>query len=438
MRPRLGLLATRDFRLLWTGETASFLGTSIGELAIPLVALSVLHAGAFAISALMAAAWLPWLVIGLPAGAWVDRLPRRNVMIAADLLSLAAFVSVPIAAWCGVLTIAQLLVVALAGGIASVFFTTAFRAFIPTLLNRDDLLEGNAKLSGSEQVANVAGPGVAGLLAQVAGAATGVLANAVSFAVSALCLSRLQVRESSPAEVRQRHLLREIAEGLRLVAGDPLLRANTLFGCLSNLVLAGYQAVLVVFLVKVVGLSSGATGVMIALISLGGVSGALVARWAAKTFGSARAVFYGRLLLTPAGLLIPLTSRGPGLVLFVLGSVMIDAVLIVGNIIWASWAQGYYPAQMRGRVSTSISVFAYGVAPVGALLAGLIASQAGARTALWVMLGVLALSSLVQLAGPLPRLRDLPAAAHSQPAQPAQPAQGSEVSSREMMQSEKG
>lgn len=408
MRLKLGLLATRDFRLLWTGETASFLGTAISELAIPLVAISVLHAGAFAVSALMAAAWLPWVVIGLPAGAWVDRLPRRNIMIAADLVSFAAFVSVPVAAWSGVLTIAQLLTVALVGGVGAVFFKTAYRAFIPALLKRDDLLEANAKLSGSEQVTNVAGPGAAGLLAQVAGAATGVLANAVSFAISALCLSRIHVREPEPAEVRQRHLVREIGEGLRLVAGDPLLRANTLFGCLSNLVLAGYQAILVVFLVNVVGLSSGATGLMIALISLGGVSGAMLARWAATTFGSARAVFYGRLLLTPAGLLIPLTTRGAGLALFVLGSVTIDAVLIVGNIIWASWAQSYYPAQMRGRVSTSISVFAYGVAPVGALLAGLIASHAGARAALWVMLGVLALSSLAQLAGPLPRLRDLP------------------------------
>jgi MFS family permease len=265
MRLRIGLLASRDFRLLWTGETASFLGTGISELALPLVALDVLHAGAFAVSALTAMAWLPWLVIGLPAGAWVDRLPRRNIMIAADLLSLGAFLSVPVAAWFGVLTVAQLVIVALAGGVASVFFKTAYRAFLPALLKREDLLEANAKLSGSEQVTAVAGPGAAGLLAQIAGAVAGVLANAVSFAVSALCLSLLHVREPKLAEVRQRHLLREIGEGLQLVARDPLLRANTLYGCLSNLVLAGYQAVLVVFLVKTVGLSSGVTGIMIAL-----------------------------------------------------------------------------------------------------------------------------------------------------------------------------
>ena len=426
MRPRLGLLATRDFRLLWTGETTSFLGTAVSELAIPLVALSVLHASAFAISAMIAAAWVPWVVIGLPACAWVDRLPRRRILIAADLVSLAAFVSVPVAAWSGVLTVVQLVAVSLISGVAAVFFKTAYRAFLPTLLKRDDLLEANSKLQASEQATNVAGPGVARLLAQIAGAVTGVLANAVSFAVSALCLSLIRVHEPKP-EVRERHLLREIGEGLRIVASDPLLRANTMFGIVSNLVLAGYQAILIVFLVKVVGLSSGATGLMMALISLGGLSGALLAGWAAKTFGTARAVFYGRLVLCPAGLLIPLTTRGFGLALFIVGTVTIDAVLIAGNVIWGSWAQSYYPRQMRGRISTSISVFAYGVAPIGALVAGLIASHAGVRIALWVMLGVLAVSSLVQFSGPLPRLRDLPIRSRidNEPAAPAEAATNS-------------
>jgi len=195
VRPRLGLLATRDFRLLWTGETTSFLGTAVSELAIPLVALSVLHASAFAISAMIAAAWVPWVVIGLPAGAWVDRLPRRRILIVSDLVSLAAFVSVPVAAWSGVLTVVQLVAVSLISGVAAVFFKTAYRAFLPTLLKRDDLLEANSKLQASEQATNVAGPGVAGLLAQIAGAVTGVLANAVSFAISALCLSLIHVHE---------------------------------------------------------------------------------------------------------------------------------------------------------------------------------------------------------------------------------------------------
>ena len=215
MKARAGLLAQRDFRLLWTGETTSCLGSSIGGVALPLVALSVLHASVLAVSALTAAAWLRWVLIGLPAGAWVDRLLRRPVMIAADVVSVAAFGSVPVAAWCGALTTVQLMFAALAGGTASVFFKTAYRAFLPALLAADDLLEGNARLQGSEQVANVAGPGAAGVIAQAAGAVCGVLADAASFAVSAICLSRIRVAEP-PRVARRRNLRHEIGEGLHL------------------------------------------------------------------------------------------------------------------------------------------------------------------------------------------------------------------------------
>ena len=405
MRP--GLLAARDFRLLWTGETTSCLGSAIGGVALPLVALGVLHAGVFEVSALTAAAWLPWVVIGLPAGAWVDRLPRRRVMMAADLVSLAAFASVPVTAWCGVLTIAQLLVVALTGGVCSVFFKTAYRAFLPSMLGPGDVLEGNAKLQGSEQVTNVAGPGLAGLIAQAFGAVCGTLADAVSFAVSALCLARLRVSERRPA-VTERHLRREIAEGMGIVIRDPLLRVSVLFGSLANLVLVGYQSVLVVFLIRIVGLSTGITGLLIALTSLGGVLGAAVARRAAARFGTARVFLYGKLLLSPAGLLIPLTSRGPGLILFVAGSVTIGAGIIAGNIVWSGWVQTYYPARLLGRVTTSAMAVNYGAVPLGAVIAGLLASHLGVRPALWVMLGGLVASSFVLLTGPLRTMRDLP------------------------------
>jgi len=402
-----GLFASRDFRLLWTGETTSFLGSSIGGISLPLVALDVLHSSVILVSALTALAWLPWVLIGLPAGAWVDRLRRKPVMIAADLVSLVAFASVPIAAWCGVLTSAQLLVVALVGGTATVFFQTAFRALLPAMLPSEDLLEGNAKIQGSEQVANVAGPGAAGLIAQAVGAVCGVLANAISFAVSAVCLSSVRVREPDPV-VKRRRLRQEIAEGLGIVAGDPLLRTGTAFGCLSNLTLVGYQAILVVFLVRVVGLSSGATGLLIALTSLGGVAGAFLARPAARWLGTARATLLCKVVLTPAGLLIPLATKGPGLVLFVVGSVLIIAGIVAGNVVWAGWMQSYYPTRLLGRVSTSTQVVNYGSIPLGAMLGGVLASHLGVRTAMWIMLGGLVASTLVLFAGPLPRLRDLP------------------------------
>jgi len=407
----LRLLAIRDFRLLWIGETTSSFGSSVSSVALPLVALTLLHSGVFAISVLTAAAWLPWLIVGLPAGAWVDRLPRRRIMMGADLVSLAVFASVPVAAALGWLTITQLLIVALLAGTATVFFATAYRAFLPALLEGDDLLEGNAKLQGSEQVTHVAGPGAAGLIAQAASAVGGVIVDAASFAVSAICLSRIRVTEPRSA-VPRRHLRREIAEGLAVVAGDPLLRLNAVFGCLSNLVLTGYQAVLVFYLVSVVGLSPGLAGIMLALTSLGGVLGALVARRLAARVGTARAVLFCKVGLAPFGLLIPLADRGPGLALFLLGSIVIIGGIVAGNVIWSGWVQSYYPADLLGRISTSVQVLNYGAIPAGAVLAGLTASHIGVRPTLWVMLAGLVLSACVLLLGPLPRLRDLP----SQPA----------------------
>ncbi len=404
---RLGLLAMRDFRLLWIGETTSSLGSSISGVALPLVALAVLHASVLAISALTAAAWLPWLIVGLPAGAWVDRLPRRRVMMTADLVSLSAFASVPVAAAGGWLTVTQLLIVALVAGIATVFFLTAYRAFLPALLGPDDLLEGNAKLQGSEQVTHVAGPGLAGLIAQAVSPVGGVIADAVSFAVSAACLSRIRVQEPRPAAPR-RHLRREIAEGLAVVIRDPLLRVNTIFGGLSNFVLTGYQAVLIVFLVRVVGLSPGLAGAALAVSALGGVLGAFVARRVATRIGTARTVLFSKLGLAPFGLLIPLADRGPGLALFLLGSIVIIGGIVAGNVIWSGFVQSYYPAEILGRVSTSVQFFNYGAIPAGAVVAGLMASRLGVRPTLWIMLGGLVVSSWVLLLGPLPRLRDLP------------------------------
>ena len=183
-----GLLRQRSFRLLWTGETISQLGNAMALVGVPLVAVTVLHASTFAVGVLAAAAWLPWLVIGLPAGAWVDRWPARRVMIACDVISAALYASVPIAAWAGVLTAGLLVAVQLAGGAASVLFMTAYQVYLPSIVAPGELIEGNTKMQGSASAAAFAGPSLAGLVAQLLGAVTALLGNAVSFLVSAACL----------------------------------------------------------------------------------------------------------------------------------------------------------------------------------------------------------------------------------------------------------
>jgi MFS family permease len=177
-RRRGGLLWHRDFRLLWTGETISGAGTAMAAAGVPLLAVTVLHAPTIAIAALTAAAYLPWLVIGLPAGAWADRLPVRPLMITCDLVSALLYASLPAAAWLGVLTALQVVVVALLAGAANVLFATAYQVLLPALVTAGALVEGNAKLPGSASVAAIGGRSAAGLAAQAVGAAAARLATA--------------------------------------------------------------------------------------------------------------------------------------------------------------------------------------------------------------------------------------------------------------------
>ncbi|PZG99970.1 MFS transporter, partial [Streptomyces sp. NTH33] len=195
-RPRGGLLRGRDFRLLWAGETMSRFGSNITGVAMPLVAVVSLDASTFWVSALAAAAWLPWLLVGLPAGAWVDRLPRRPLMLVCNLGSLVLLASVPLAAWLDVLTMTQLMVVALLTGLANVFFSIAYRVYLPSVVHREDLAEANAKLQGSESAAQLAGLGGGGMLAGLFGAVSGLLVDAATFLASTLCL--LGIRSTEP------------------------------------------------------------------------------------------------------------------------------------------------------------------------------------------------------------------------------------------------
>ena len=404
-----GVLARREVRALWFGETVSELGSTVSSLAIPLVAVVTLHAGPFAVSLLMAAAWLPWLLVGLPAGAWVDRLPARPVMIAADLAAVLAFASVPVAALLGVLTLAQLLVCALLGGGAAVFFQTAYRVFLPAVADGPELASANALMHGSQSAAQVGGPGLAGLLASAVGAVGGVLFNAASFLVSAVCLLSLRgVPEQRPARPRT-SLTREIAEGARWLIHDPFESVLTVWGGLANFALVGYQAVLVVFLVHDVRLSPGTVGLLMALSSVGGVAGAAVAPRLGRRFGTARAFIGCELVAAPAALLIPLAAPGPRVALFAVGGFLVIAGVVGGNVLNATWSQSYTPGALRGRVSTCSGLVNYGGIPLGALSAGALAAALGTHDSIWVMTGLLALCPALLLLSPLRGRREFPA-----------------------------
>ena len=435
-----GLLRQRTFRLLWTGETISQLGNAMAVVGVPLVAVVVLHASTFAVGVLTAAAWLPWLVIGLPAGAWVDRWPARRVMIVCDVISAALYASVPITAWAGVLTTGLLVAVQLAGGAASVLFMTAYQVYLPSIVAPAELIEGNTKMQGSASAAVFAGPSLAGLVAQLLGAVTALLGNAVSFLVSAACLLGARARPPRPAAGarpaaprrtavrspavpqatvlpttvlpttgRPTTLRREIADGLMFVLRDPFLRQLSTFWAAANLALTGYAALLVVFLVRVIGLTPGSVGLLTAIPGLGGILGALLTRRITARYGTARGLLLSTLGTVPFCLLIPLTGPGPRLAFYVAGSLVACTGIAVGNIVIAAFRQSYSPPGMCGRVTATMRFLIFGTSPLGALLGGSLGTWLGVRPALWVLLGGVTLSGTLLLTPSLRGRRDLPA-----------------------------
>lgn len=401
----------RSFRLLWIGETVSQVGNAMAVVGVPLVAVVVLHASTFAVGLLTAAGWLPWLVIGLPAGAWVDRLPVRQVMIGADLLAAALYGSVPVAAWTGVLTTGLLIAVQFAAGAASVVFMTGYQVYLPSVVAAADLIEGNTKMQGSASAAAFAGPGLAGLVAQGLGAVTALTANAVSFLVSAGCLlgSRPRFPQTLPAGRRRRTLRREIAAGVLQLVRDPYLRPMTVFWSAANFALTGYTALVVVFLVRVVGLSAGWVGVLTAVPGLGGVLGALVTRRVTVRYGTARSLLLATWLGMPAALLIPLTGAGSLLACYVVGALVAYTGMGIGNIIIAAFRQAHSPPGMCGRVTATQRFFIFATSPIGALAAGGLGTWLGIRPALWIMIGMAVASGSLLYTRALTASRDLPA-----------------------------
>ncbi|MEV1046888.1 MFS transporter [Streptomyces sp. NPDC049916] len=406
-----GTVRGRDFRLFWFGETVSLLGNGIAVVALPFVAVLTLHASTFVVGLLTSVAYLPWLLLGLPAGAWVDRLPRRPVMLVSDAVSFVAFVSVPVAAWADVLTIPHLLAAAFLCGCASVFFTTAQRAYLPTLLSDAELLSGNARLQGSESTAEVIGPGLAGMLVQAFGAVAGLLANALSFLVSWVSLRAIRITEPPPPpppEVRRRRLRIEVRDGLRFLFRDRILRTLAIFSAVSNIALTGMSSIEVAFLVRTVGAGEAAVGVVLTLCGLGGVLGVLVSHQASRRWGSARAALFCLGGAAPFTLLFPLTGPGAGLVFFVVGGVGAGAGVVAANIITDTFRQRYCPPDLIGRVSASAAVISFGAIAVGGLLGGALGEWSGVRETMWMMTGLYIGATAALLCSPIRKMRDFP------------------------------
>ncbi|MGW6850570.1 MFS transporter [Streptomyces virginiae] len=405
-----GPLRLRDFRLLIAGAATGQLGAQVTLVALPLVAVLELDAPAFQVGLLTAAETAAFLLVGLPAGALTDRMRKRPLMIRADLLRAVAMASIPAAALVGALTMAQLYVVALVTGVATVFFDVAHQSYLPQILPRDQLVAGNGALETVRSTAHVTGPGIGGGLVQLVGAQFAVIVDAVGYLLSALFLQRVRRTEEAPEPAAAGASLREeIGEGVRFVFGHPLLRVIALTTGLANFCTAVLMATQTVHLVRVVGLQAGGLGLVLSASAVGGLLGAVCAGRLAAGLGQARVMLLSVLVTGPFALLWPLSGHGLlGAVLFAAGSAVVSFGAVVYNVAQVSFRQGMCPPRLLGRMNATLRFLMWGTLPLGALLGGALAQSYGSRTALaWCAVGILAVP-LPLLLSPLRRMRDLP------------------------------
>ena len=397
-----------EFRRLWVGESVSQLGSAISQLALPLVAILILRARTFEVGLLVTCEMAAFLVVGLPAGAWVDRMRLRAVLIVSDVLRALALASVPIAHWLGVLSIGQLYAVALLTGMCTVFFDVAYQSYLPQLVERDQLVEGNAKLQATESVSQIAGPSAGGVLVQVLTAPYAVLLDAASFLWSACWVAAIRTRPAKAERKPDRNLRREIGEGLRFVLGNRLLRSIAMCTGSSNLFGSMAAAVFYVLLARELALSPGWIGVIESTSAIGGLTGSLLARRFAEKVGQGPAIWVSALAMGPFGFVAPFVQRDWTLGLLAFAQAAMWMGLVIYNITQVSFRQSLCPPELLGRMNATMRFLVWGTMPLGGVLGGLLGSVIGVRQTLLVVAVGGALTFLPVFLSPLRTMRELP------------------------------
>lgn len=397
-----------DFRRLWLGDTASQLGFALGSLALPYLAVTELAASNFQMGVLSALGSLGFLLVGLPAGAIIDRHRKRSVMMLADLARAALLLTLPIAWWSGLLSLVQLMVVAALVGVFTVFFDVSYQSYLPFLVPADQVVEGNAKLQASQSVSQACGPALAGFLLHRISAVWVLLGNAMGYLGSAACLARIAHREPAPRPHGTRTLRADIAEGLRFIVGHRLLRRLIACTAVSNLTASMGAALIVVFMVRDLHLSAFTIGLIDSVAACGGVVGALLATAIARRLGEGPTIIVTAAATSVLVLCNPLASVLPPVPTMMIGGAVLMVAMVSYNVATVSFRQRLCPPELLGRMNASARFIVWGTIPVGSFLGGVLGSAIGVLPTLWLA-GGLGLSAVVPVATPtLWRLRRLP------------------------------
>jgi len=396
----------RDFLLFWSGQAVSLTGSAVTRVALPLVAVLTLHASPLGLGVLEACVWLPFVGLPLLAGAFADRHRKRPILIGTNALRAALLGAVPVLWALDALTLPVLCVIALVSGVCEVVFMVTELAYIPSLVGRDRLLGANSGIEAARAGADLSGTGLAGLLVQALGPPLAVLADAVSYVVSAVTLGAIRKRETVPDRTGGTRLGSEIAEGLRYLWRCWPIRTAASVLMFVNLAWQAFAVAFVLYAIRDRGISSGWWGLVLAVSGATALMTALLAPKVAARLGYGRAIFLAGLLTNAPMLLVPAID-GPQWRL-VAGWTGAMALIGLGtgvlNVLLLTLRARLTPDALLGRVGATSRQLVFAGIPVGALLGGVRVGAVGARTRLWIA-AIAALTS-TSLLVPLWRIRE--------------------------------
>ncbi|MFG1653249.1 MFS transporter [Micromonospora sp. NPDC049275] len=408
------LWRSRNFLYLWLGQTAGELGSRVSSVALPVLAAGTLQATVFQVSLLTTLAWLPYLVFSLPAGVIADRLDQRRLMIACDFGRLLLIVSLPLVAFAWHLTLWYLYLVVGVSGLLTVLFNVAYKSALPRLVAKHQLIEGNAKLTMSQDFAELIGPSIGGALIGLLGSVRTFFGNALAYLISMITLMMIRYPSAAAGatgsdEEDKAPLRVQLTEGLAFIRSQPILRKILACTTTSNFFVMASGSIEVTFMLRELHASPYLVGLVFSISAMGGLLMGALATRLSKSIGSARIIWVAMAAPGPLYLLMPLAQPGWGVLLYGLGLAAFSANVVLYNVAATSYQQHITPDRILGRVNASFMWVCLGVIPLGALFGGVLGTQIGLRGALWVcVLGTWS-AALFVVFSPLRRMRDMPA-----------------------------
>ena len=411
--PRKTLWSQRNFLQLWTAQAVSAFGSRITRTALPIIAVNNLGASALGVSILGAFGVVPGVAVALLASGMIDRAAKRRTLIGLDVLRAGLLLLIPLAAAFDVLAIWQLWLVAGAAGAATMAFRMADTAYLPRLVEPEYILDGNAKLQTTEAIAEIGGPGVAGVLIQLITAPVAIIVDAVSFIWSALWLWRIDAVEAVTTEAAPRHPLADILIGWRACISHPLVRlvlaAHTLLLLLGGFFMALYM----IYLLRDLGLSTAMVGIVIGAGGIGALWGALIAGPLSRQLGYGRALVLSVGMWCTATACVPLAHGAGALTLPLLFTQQLvgDGFLAAFVILEASMQQALLPREILARAAAVFQICEGLALPTGAFIAAPLAATVGTAPTLWIAVGCTLIGVVLLGFSQLWSLRELPAAA---------------------------